>query len=255
MALTDPISFQLYSARKFPPLETQLAMLSAEGYSNVEPYSAFYDDVAGAKALLERHGLKALSGHFGLELLETDPDKALSIARALGMAIVVVPYVSPEGRPQDMRGWQAFGARLAKAGAPVRKAGLRFAWHNHDFEFRKLADGSYPIEHVLADPAVLWEADIAWIAKAEADPIPWLERYRGRIPLVHVKDIAPQGEKRDEDGWADVGTGILPWQRYWDLAVQGGAEAMIAEHDNPSDASRFAHVSAERMRSFAKGKV
>ena len=44
-----------------------------------------------------------------------------------------------------------------------------------------------------------------------ADPRRWIERYRGRIPLVHVKDIAPAGEKEDEDGWADVGTGTVPW--------------------------------------------
>jgi sugar phosphate isomerase/epimerase len=49
------------------------------------------------------------------------------------------------------------------------------------------------------------------VIKGKADPRPFIERYRGRMPLVHVKDIAPPGENADEDGWADVGTGIVPW--------------------------------------------
>ena len=93
-----------------------------------------------------------------------------------------------------------------------RPRGLRFAWHNHDFEFQPLEDGSLPIEHVLGD-RLLWEADLAWVVRGGADPRRWIERYRGRIPLVHVKDIAPAGENADEDGWADVGAGVVPWAR------------------------------------------
>lgn len=252
MPLTDPISFQLYSARNFPPLDQQLRLLAAEGYSNVEPYSAFYEDVEGARQLLVRHGLGARSGHFGLDLVEREPSKVLDIAHALGMDIIVVPYLGAEDRPTDVVGWASFGQRLAKAGAPIRAAGLRYAWHNHDFEFKVLADGSYPIEHVLVE-GVLWEADIAWICRGNADPRPWLKRYSGRVPLVHVKDIARAGTNANEDGWADVGAGVLPWQEYWNLGIASGAEAMIAEHDNPSDIKRFAHASAEAMRGFAKG--
>jgi sugar phosphate isomerase/epimerase len=252
MALTDPLSFQLYSARNDPPLDQQLPLLAAEGFTNVETYGAFYEDVEGARQLFHRHCLKARSGHFGLDLLEKDPGKVLEIADRFGMEIVVVPYLGAEDRPRDAVGWAAFGQRLAKAGVPVRDQGLRFAWHNHDFEFKPLPDGSHPIEHILV-PGVLWEADIAWIARANADPRPWLKRYSGKVPLVHVKDIAKAGEKLDEDGWADVGAGILPWQDYWDLGVAAGAEAMIAEHDNPSNLPRFAHASAEAMRRFDKG--
>ena len=71
---------------------------------------------------------------------------------------------------------------------------------------------------------------------------------------MHVKDIAPAGDKTDEDGWADVGTGTLPWSELWRQCVAAGAEMMIAEHDNPSDFDRFARVSAAAMRAYAKGQ-
>ena len=92
------------------------------------------------------------------------------------------------------------------------------------------------------------------MVRGGADPSHWVGRYSGRIPLVHVKDIAPAGEKADEDGWADVGDGILPWAALWPQCVAAGAEAMIAEHDNPNDFDRFVRVSATAMRAYAKGE-
>lgn len=252
MALTDPLSMQLYCARNHPPLDRQLGVIKDAGYTNVEPFGALYDQVPDLKPLLDRHGLSAKSGHVALAVVEGDRDRAIRIARTLGMSTVVVPYLPPDARPADRAGWTALGDRLAKAAEGLRREGLRLAWHNHDFEFAALPDGSLPIEHVLAD-GVLWEADLAWVTKGGADPKPWIERYRGRIPLVHVKDIAPAGQKADEDGWADVGSGTMPWPDLWARCVAAGAETMIAEHDNPSDFGRFARASAAAMRALAAG--
>jgi sugar phosphate isomerase/epimerase len=252
MPLTDPLSFQLYSSRNFPPLETQFEVLRQAGYTNVEPYGAFYGDVGEAKGLLARFGLASKSGHFGLQQLDKQPEEVVRIAKALDMSTVVVPYLGPEERPSDREGWRAIGSMMSEAARRLEGAGLRLAWHNHDFEFKALPDGSFPIEHLLAE-GVLWEADIAWVVRGGADPKPWIARYTGRIPLVHVKDIAPPGENRNEDGWADVGTGIVPWAELWPLCVAAGAEAMIAEHDNPSDFRRFAQTSARAMKALNEG--
>jgi hypothetical protein len=67
----------------------------------------------------------------------------------LGIERVYVPYLMAEDRPKDAAGWRAFGARLEKAGAPLRAAGLGFGWHNHDFEFVAQADGSIPQASIL----------------------------------------------------------------------------------------------------------
>lgn len=250
MALTNPLSFQLYSARNFPPLKDQLEIIADAGFDTVEPYGAFYADVPAASQLFKDFGLKARSGHFGIDSLESELDRNLGIADALGIETIVVPFLVPAARPSDTAGWKAFGERLAKIGEKVREAGRGFAWHNHDFEFIALPDGSFPIEHILTD-SVKWEADVAWIVRAKADPKTWIARYGSIMPLVHVKDIAPAGENTNEDGWADVGTGVVDWATIWPLCVKAGAEVMIAEHDNPSDLKRFATVSAEAMRKLA----
>ncbi len=248
MTLAHPLGMQLYSGSKFPPVEAQFATIARHGFTSVETFAASYDDVLALNA----HGLSARSGHFSVAMLESDEKLTFEIARQLGIEIVVAPYLTPSERPATAEGWKALGARLVAIDARLTAVGLRFAWHNHDFEFQPLADRSLPIEHLLGDH-LKWEADLAWTVRAGADPRLWVERYRGRIPLVHVKDIAPVGYKSEEDGWADVGAGILPWSELWPLCASAGAEMMIAEHDNPSDFDRFARVSASAMRGYAKG--
>jgi sugar phosphate isomerase/epimerase len=250
MSHTDPLSIQIYSGRKFPPLEAQLATVARSGFTNIETFGPLYDDVEATKRMLDKHGLSARSGHFSVAMVESENDRVVEVARYLGVEIVVAPYLTPDERPTTVEGWKAFGARLRAASQRISAAGFRFAWHNHDFEFAPLADGSLPIEHVLGD-GLLWEADLAWMIRGRADPRQWIERYRGRIPLVHVKDIAPAGGNANEDGWADVGAGTVPWTELWPLCVAAGAEIMVAEHDNPSDFDRFARVSAAAMRGYA----
>jgi sugar phosphate isomerase/epimerase len=252
MALRHPFAVQLYSGRKFPPLESQIVIVARCGFSHVETFGPLNESAGETRRLLDRHGLAAVSAHVSLDWLNGKMTRSLDAARTLGAEFIVAPYLSPEQRPVDRAGWVAFGERLARYRDSVERNGLRFASHNHDFEFKRLSDGTYPIEHVLgADLA--WEADLAWVTLAGADPMVWIGRYRERIPLVHVKDVAAAGKRTDEDGWADVGEGVLPWPALWNACVAAGAEVMIAEHDNPSDFDRFARISNAAMRTFSQG--
>ncbi|MGO7616588.1 sugar phosphate isomerase/epimerase, partial [Rhizobium ruizarguesonis] len=63
-------------------------------------------------------------------------------------------------------GWVGFGKRLQEISKPYKAAVYEFGWHNHDFEFFKLQDGSRPIEHIFEGaPDISWEADIAWVMR------------------------------------------------------------------------------------------
>ena len=250
MALIAPLSFQLYSARLAPPDTDVLKTLADAGYTNVETYRPNYEDAEGFRRALDAAGLTAKSGHFDLVLAEQNFERVVELCRTLGIETAVIPYLLPDARPTDEAGWRELGARLSELSAECSDAGLRLAWHNHDFEFVALPDGSFPIEHVLAD-GVLWEADLAWIVRAGANPAEWLERYANRLASVHVKDVAPDGENLEEDGWADVGTGIVDWDALWRISAGSSATLMIAEHDKPSDFARFARVSADKMRELS----
>lgn len=247
------ISYQLYSSRNFPPLGDTLAMLAKAGFAAVEGYGGLYADagkLADLSAALQAAGLAMPTGHFSLEMIETQPDFVIAAAQTLGMKTVYCPYLLPADRPTDGAGWKAFGARLQAAGAPLRKAGLGFGWHNHDFEFVATPDGVIPQEAIFdGGPDLEWEMDVAWVVRGGADPEDWIARHAGRITSAHVKDIAPAGTVA-EDGWADVGHGTVDWPRLMVALRAAGCEVFVLEHDNPSDHVRFATRSLAAVKGF-----
>ncbi|MBP7002473.1 sugar phosphate isomerase/epimerase [Amaricoccus sp.] len=251
--MTD-FSFQLFSARNFPPLADVLSMVAAAGYKGVEGYGALYADdakVAELKANLASSGLRMPTGHFALQMIEDEPGKVVEIARALGVATVYCPFLMPADRPSDGKGWENFGRRLAAAGAPLKAEGLGFGWHNHAFEFEKTPDGAIPQAAIFeGGPDLEWEADIAWVIKGGADPLEYIRLFGPRITAVHVKDIAPAGQNADEDGWADVGYGTVDWKGLMAALRDTPARNFVMEHDNPKDAKRFAERSIEAAKAL-----
>lgn len=241
------IGYQLYTSRNFAPLRGTLEMLAEAGYDGVEGYGGVYGDRAQLADLaegLEATGLVMKTGHFALDLLETDPGFVLDAAGLLGIERVYCPYVSAGDRPATSAGWRALGARVQAAGAPLRAAGIGYGWHNHDFEFVPCADGVLPIDAFFeGGPDLEWEMDVAWVVRGGADPLAWIATYRDRITTAHVKDIARAGENLDEEGWADLGDGIVPWGRIVPALRAAGVKNFMIEHDNPSDHARFARRS------------
>ena len=243
------IGFQLYSARNYP-FAAVLKTVAALGYTQVEGYGALYTDPADLKRQFDANGLTMPTAHISLADLE-DTGKTLKLAETLGIKVVVCPWLAPELRPTTADGWKSFGDKLQKIGKPFQDAGLGFGYHNHDFEFASYG-GRYAMDLVLeAAPAVSCEADVAWIVRGKADPAPWLEKNGSRIVAVHVKDIAPAGQNLNEDGWADVGQGVVPWKTLWPIIrTKTKAAYFIAEHDNPSDIDRFASRSIAAIKAL-----
>jgi sugar phosphate isomerase/epimerase len=238
-------SFQLYSARNFQPWDQVLKLLADVGYRQVEGFGGVYADAAALRAELDRNGLTMPSGHVSLAQLESDLDGVRRIADTLGIATIICPHIAADLRPVDVAGWRGFGERLARVGAAVRAGGHDFAWHNHDFEFTALPDGTLPMEHILAAaPDIGWEIDVAWVIRGGGDPRAWIDRAGQRIVAVHVKDIARPGDGAGEDGWSDVGDGTVDWRGLLAaLRARSAARYYVMEHDNPADYARFARRS------------
>ncbi|WP_168347497.1 sugar phosphate isomerase/epimerase family protein [Rhizobium leguminosarum] len=252
MTISNPFSFQIFSAREFPPVSDQLKTISSLGFCSIEAYRALYDEPEAIRAQLDENGLTAPTGHFALTALEDEFERHVDAARILGIKRIIVPSLPFDERDKDIAGWQDIGRRLDVLRQRVVDIGFTFGWHNHAFEFVGLPDGSFPIEHILGD-TIDWQMDVAWVAKAGHDPIEWMQKYSDRIVAIHVKDLALEGENESEMGWADPGKGRLPWDEYWKAAEQAGATIAIAEHDHPSDYERFAKNAIAKLQQLANG--
>jgi sugar phosphate isomerase/epimerase len=240
------VSLQLYSMRDVADQIALLGQLPAMGISRVEGYGGVYGDADAYRAAMDANGVTMPSGHMGLNDIEADFDATLHIARTMGMQRVFAPYLEEKDRPDTATGYIDFAKRLNTIGLRYAEQGISFGWHNHDFEFVALPDGSIPMDILLDHaPDIKWEADLAWIVRGTCDPLDYIARYGSRITAVHVKDIAPTGTNADEDGWADLGTGTLDWAAYLRACRAQSPDMIYAlEHDKPHDAVAFARRSA-----------
>lgn len=248
--MTD-FSFQLYSARNFPPVSYVLDLLARLGYTQVEGFGGLYGDADEIKKLLDTNKLTMPTGHFGLDMLK-DKDQTLATAEKLGVQTLFCPAVPREFWDQPEDGWKRLAGELAELGAFYKGRGLGFGWHNHHFEFWPTGSGALPMDIILSEaPDIDWEMDVAWVVRGENDPKDWIEKYGDRIVAAHIKDIAPAGECEDEDGWADVGHGTMAWDELMTLLRdKTRATHFVMEHDNPSDLERFASRSIEAARKY-----
>ncbi|WP_306261679.1 sugar phosphate isomerase/epimerase [Pararhizobium sp. IMCC21322] len=245
-----PIAYQLYSSRNFPPLEAQLPHLKAMGYDAIEPWlPAYEENPARFRKALDDNGLDCYGFHMPLTGLTDETQKYIDIALTLGARYLIPPFVAKEDRVNTPDFWKSIGEKLAAGAEIVAEQRLKVLWHNHDFEYAALPDGTRPIDHILSAPNVYFEIDCGWIVRAGADPSAELTRFKDRILAIQTKDTAPIGTDFD-DGWTATGDGIIDWAKLAPLFRETKADHLVAEHDNPSDWKKFAKNTIEHLRSL-----
>ncbi|NTJ62879.1 sugar phosphate isomerase/epimerase [Agrobacterium rhizogenes] len=240
---TSTLSIQLYSLRHLGGLDQQLDAAAWAGFTNVETIGSHLDNPKALKAALAARGLHAPSGHIGLPALRGDLGRVADAATEAGIAQLFMPALPPEERNGDADAWRRVGTELGEMAGRLKERGISLGYHNHHWELARFSDGSCPLDCLFqggAGSPLVWQADIAWLARGGDDPKVWLEKYAGLLVSAHVKDQAQAGRNEDEDGWCDVGSGILDWPDLWAFASARGARLMVVEHDNPKDPAGFA---------------
>jgi sugar phosphate isomerase/epimerase len=250
---TSTLSIQLYSLRHLGGLDQQLDAAARAGFTNVETIGSHLDDPKALKAALAARGLHAPSGHIGLPALRGDLGRVADAATEAGIVQLFMPALPPEERNGDADAWRRVGTELGEMAGRLKERGISLGYHNHHWELARFSDGSCPLDCLFqggAGSPLVWQADIAWLARGGDDPKVWLEKYAGLLVSAHVKDQAQAGRNEDEDGWCDVGSGILDWPDLWAFASARGARLMVVEHDNPKDPAGFAARSFSYLKTI-----
>ena len=155
---------------------------------------------------------------------------ALENALVMGQTVLNLPALMP-GDFQSLDQVKRNIERMNEAGALCAAQGVRFGYHNHDWEFKAI-DGQIPYDLMLEQTdadKVSFQLDVYWIAKAGKNFSEYLSRYAGRFNSGHLKDM---DEIKD---FADVGHGVLDMPRFVNEATTAGAEYFFVERDNPPD--------------------
>lgn len=221
-----------------------LKTVAETGYQNIE--AAGYKDgkyygmsPEGFKAYLQELNLNTVSTHQSSVTLD-NAEVEMAHAKAAGFEYFVVP-IPPMGlfkfdeatRTMSMTGGvKNLAEILDKLGEEANTAGLKLLYHNHDFEFKKDADGIVPIDYLLENcnpEFVNFQMDLYWVTKAGADPLVYFEKYPGRFKIWHVKDMDDEGK------FAPVGNGTIDFARILTEKDKSGMEYYMVEQDMTFD--------------------
>jgi sugar phosphate isomerase/epimerase len=238
------IGVQLYTVRDLmkDDFEGTIAKVAQIGYKNVEFAGYFGRTADQVKAVLAKNGLKAPSTHVQYDELDDKFPSVIEFSKTIGLEYIICPWI-----PEDLRKspdiWKQAAEKFNKAGEKTKAAGMQFGYHNHWFEFLP-TNGVLPYDELLklCDPKLVkMELDLAWISTTGTDPVKYFEKYPGRFPLVHVKDVktmpkVTQGGSQnfgDTVDLTEVGSGVIDWKRIFAHADQAGIKYYIVEHDHP----------------------
>jgi sugar phosphate isomerase/epimerase len=240
------VAAQMYTFRQFGPLEEQLKAVADAGITAIETRVDQGVTAEELNRLLDAHGIEVISSHVTLDSLRSDMDSVIAFNKAIGNDTITVPNVPKATRPTDAAGWKALGEELAGLAKALAANGMRLAYHNHAFEMVEYDDRTgLEILFEAAGPGVLAEIDVAWVDRGGQDPAEYLLTIGERVFAIHAKDNAPDGESKDQGGFAEVGSGTLDWDAILEAAADVGVEWYIIEHDKPLDAAQSVATSAE----------
>ena len=227
----DRIGIQLYTVRDHMAvdLSNTLQHLAAIGYKEVEFAGYFDHSPEEIRTILSGEGLASPSTHIPLKFIQNSPNQIIDAALTIGHEYIVIPWIMPHQR--SLNKYREYIELFNKFGEQCQGAGLKFAYHNHDFEF-EVIEGIRPIDLLIEETdnnLVSFELDLYWIIKAGEDPLRYIKKYPNRFPLWHIKDMANDGSMRD------VGEGIIDFEEIFKLKKLSGLEHYYVEHDHPPD--------------------
>jgi len=244
----ERVGIQLYAVRQEMQRDMPgtLARIAAIGYREVEFAGYYRRTSVEVKQLLESNRLAAPSTHVPYEAVRDNFDRIADEAQAVGHQFLTVPFLGDAER-KSADTWRRVAQEFNRAGEKARARGLRFAYHNHDFEFTRV-DGILPFDLLISetDPALVsFQMDVYWTVKAGGDPLAYFRKHPTRFSMLHIKDSAGPPNHAQ----TDVGAGTIDFAAILrlDAGQRSSVKHLFVEHDQPPDPMLFARNSFDHL--------
>jgi len=235
------VGLQLYTLRDELPKDAKgvIEKVAQAGYKEVETYGfykgKFWDlSAKDFKALLSANGLKAPSGHYGMDQFSRTGKTDNLKTDMEACAIIGGKYFTIAGAHVDMSkgidGFKKTADDFNKVAELAKASGLKFAYHNHDFEFKKFEDTTgYDVYLSETDKNLVnFEMDLYWVVRSGNDPLALFKKYPGRFPMWHVKDM----DKAKPEWNTEIGKGSIDFKSIFAQAKLSGMKHFFVEHES-----------------------
>lgn len=205
------IGVQLYSFRKQLPgdVPAMLEKISKMGIKELEGGDSYGLPVDEFKSLLKKNNLKVVSVGADFQQLAKNPQASVDLAKTYGAKYVVVFWI-PHTDVFTIDDAKNAVTVFNTAGKFLKENGISLCYHPHGYEFGAYGEGTlfdYLAQNM--NPAYAnFEMDVFWVKHPGQDPVALLEKYRGRFPLMHLKDRKP-GTAGNQKGEADVESNVV----------------------------------------------
>lgn len=256
------MGIQLYTLRnelKKDPAGT-LKLVAAAGYRQVECYGFPDSDamISGARDA----GLELNSAHFDWETIVNPKDAAMSDfskiiekAKSIGLTHLVIPFLKEPNRG-SLDAYKKVAAQANKAADMAKNAGIQLSYHNHNFEFEPKDGGKtgYDVFVEEFSPDMQFEIDVFWVKAAGLDPVALIEKLKGRVSQLHLKDLkagfpSPSyATGLPVDAFQELGDGIIPMDPIIAAAKIAGVTHCHVEQDQSPDALASIRQSMEYLK-------
>ena len=241
--ISENFAIQLYSVRdsmKKDPKAT-LKELASYGYKYIEGYESSLGLFWGMtnlefKKFLDDLGLTMISSHCGDTNNLESFNKKSSQAAEIGMKHLICPWAEGDRTiDQFKRNAEIFN----KCGEISQQNGMKFAYHNHDYSFKKV-EGEYLQDVLMTNTdinLVDYEMDIYWVVAAGEDPIKWFNKYPDRFNYCHVKDYLALAENKSES--CSLGKGSIDFPAILAHGKTKGLKNYIVEQEQYTGTSQL----------------
>ncbi len=239
---------QLYTLRDIMPADPKgvLKQVAAMGYKQVESFegdSGIYFGMTNIefKKYLDDIDLTITSSHCNID---KDFERKAAEAAAIGMKYLLCAYV---GKQKTLDDYKKIADKFNDRAEICKKAGLKFAYHNHDYSFTE-QEGKFPQDIFMQNTdkdLVDFEMDIYWVVTAGQDPIAWLKKYPGRFRLSHIKDRKKNAPLSDKDASVDVGYGSIDFKKILKAGKENGFQYYIVEQEKYENTTPLAAAKAD----------
>jgi sugar phosphate isomerase/epimerase len=218
------------------------------GFTEMETGSFLGESAASFLKYCKEIGIKPVVGGIGFTTDKEELNKKLDELESLNLKYAVTYWPWKSGGPFTLEDCKVSAEMLNSMGEVCKKRGMPLCWHNHDKEFIAMEKG-LPFDYLMEntdEKLVFCEMDIYWVAKGGANPLEVLKKYAGRIPILHVKDMAP-GVEQD---FACPGSGIIDFGPIFREAKNQGIKHYFVERDNVPDGMDCLKTSGEYLNNL-----
>jgi len=230
------IGVTLYNLREYcqtpEDLDKTLKKVSEIGYRAIQ-VSGVPLDPQIIKDKADKYDLSICASHENLDNIRNDFDSIVKKLKLWNCDFTALGSpganftLDPEGAGLLIKELDAIGKQFAREG-------IRFGYHNHHFEFAKAGESLF-IERLYneTDPSTFYaELDVHWVQRGGQNPVDWINKVSGRMPVCHFKDFSISGK---EPYFSEIGEGNLNWKSIIDACEKTGVRWYVVEQDDPVD--------------------